>query len=115
MLFPFVSSGLLYAEYNSTGPGADASKRVWWSKQLSPQEAAAWTRESVLRGWDPVSEAVARSPAVARALHRAYRGGPGPGLPAQSHSTSFSAPDVSVKDASPRDHEALTTQIRVGG
>lgn len=64
--------GLLYAEFNSTGPGANPSRRVWWSKQLGTQEAASWTRESVLRGWDPVADAAAQSPHALQALQKAY-------------------------------------------
>jgi PelA/Pel-15E family pectate lyase len=34
-----------FAEYKSTGPGANASARVTWSKQLTASEAAAFSRE----------------------------------------------------------------------
>jgi pectinesterase len=45
-----------FAEFNSTGPGANPAGRVKWSKPLSDKEAGAITPESVLRGndgWSP--------------------------------------------------------------
>jgi len=45
-----------YAEYNSTGPGANPEKRFKWAKQLSPEEAKAFTPENILSGpdrWNP--------------------------------------------------------------
>jgi pectinesterase len=45
-----------YAEYNSTGPGANPDKRFKWAKQLSAEEAGKITIESVLGGndnWNP--------------------------------------------------------------
>ena len=47
-----------YAEYGSTGPGADSSNRVKWSKQLTARQAAEYTFEKVMgRGgsaaWNP--------------------------------------------------------------
>jgi pectinesterase len=45
-----------YFEYKCTGPGADRSKRVAWSRELSDEEAKKFTVENVLRaadGWDP--------------------------------------------------------------
>jgi pectinesterase len=44
---------LVFAEFNSSGPGASPATRVPWSRQLTATEAAAWTREGVLRGWQP--------------------------------------------------------------
>jgi pectinesterase len=46
-----------YAEYNNTGPGANQEKRVRWVKQLTDDEAKAFTVEKVLGGaddWNPV-------------------------------------------------------------
>lgn len=46
-----------YAEYNSYGPGANASNRVKWSHQLNEKEAALYTPEKVLGGsdgWDAI-------------------------------------------------------------
>jgi pectinesterase len=41
-----------YAEYNSTGPGANPEKRVKWAKQLTEEEAKAYTPEKILGGED---------------------------------------------------------------
>ncbi len=45
-----------YAEFNSTGPGADPTARVPWARQLSAEEAKAITAAKVLGGadgWNP--------------------------------------------------------------
>lgn len=42
-----------YGEYQSSGPGAAPKSRVSWSHQLTPQEAQQYTRDRVLRGWQP--------------------------------------------------------------
>lgn len=44
-----------YVEYKCTGPGADRSGRVAWSRELSDAEAAKYTVANVLGrdGWDP--------------------------------------------------------------
>lgn len=45
-----------YAEYNSTGPGANTDKRVKWAKQLTKDEADKITVKAVLAGsdgWNP--------------------------------------------------------------
>jgi pectinesterase len=44
-----------YAEFNNTGPGADFSKRVGWSKQLSKKEASKVTLKAVLGNWNPLA------------------------------------------------------------
>jgi len=47
-----------YTEYNSTGPGANPSARVSWSRQLTEAEAKNITPRLVLRGsdnWDPLA------------------------------------------------------------
>ena len=47
-----------YSEYKSTGPGADPAARVSWAKQLSDDEAKAFTVERVLGGadgWNPLA------------------------------------------------------------
>ncbi|MGD0777732.1 MAG: pectinesterase family protein [Candidatus Solibacter sp.] len=66
-----------YAEYRSTGAGADTSARVPWARQLTDTEAAEFTMERVLAGldgWNPktgeVRSAVhtARGPAAKPAI-----------------------------------------------
>lgn len=42
-----------YAEYHSTGPGADASAREPNSHQLTEEQAKAYSEKAVLGGWDP--------------------------------------------------------------
>ncbi|UOQ84815.1 pectinesterase family protein [Gracilibacillus salinarum] len=46
-----------YSEFASSGPGGDPEPRYSWSKQLTAEEAAAYTPEKVLAGeddWNPV-------------------------------------------------------------
>jgi pectinesterase len=43
-----------YAEYKSRGAGADTSKRVAWSKQLTEAEAATYSKENILKAQLPV-------------------------------------------------------------
>jgi len=48
-----------FAEYNSTGPGANPDQRVKWAKQLTKQEAKNITVKSVLDGsdaWNPTGQ-----------------------------------------------------------
>jgi pectinesterase len=48
-----------YAEYNSTGPGANPDRRFKWTKQLTKDEAAKITVESVVGGrdgWNPETQ-----------------------------------------------------------
>jgi len=48
-----------YSEYNTTGPGANPGKRVAWAKQLTADDAAKITVESVLGGkdnWNPKAQ-----------------------------------------------------------
>jgi pectinesterase len=42
-----------FGEFKSVGPGAAPKARILWSRQLTPQQAAFYTRETVLGGWDP--------------------------------------------------------------
>lgn len=47
-----------FAEYHSTGPGAQPEARCQWSKQLTDEEAKAYTLENILGGpdhWKPES------------------------------------------------------------
>ncbi len=43
-----------YAEYQSTGPGANSDARVAWAHTLTDEEAAKITIANVFGGWDPV-------------------------------------------------------------
>ena len=45
-----------YAEYKSTGPGANPGERVTWSKQLNRKEAKAYTLKNIFNGWTPDME-----------------------------------------------------------
>lgn len=48
-----------YVEYQNTGPGADRSGRVPWSRELTDAEAADYTPENYLKGtdgWNPISQ-----------------------------------------------------------
>ena len=49
---PEAEKTTFYGEYKNTGPGADISKRVSWSHQLSDEQANLWTVENVLAGED---------------------------------------------------------------
>jgi len=42
-----------YAEYKNTGPGNQPEKRATWSHQLTDDEAKNYTKNLVLRGWEP--------------------------------------------------------------
>jgi len=46
-------ASVFYAEYANTGLGARRGDRVPWSKQLSGDEARAYTVKNIFRGWDP--------------------------------------------------------------
>lgn len=48
---PDAEKTAFYAEYNSTGPGANPSNRAVWSKQLTSAEAVEFTRSNVLGDW----------------------------------------------------------------
>jgi pectinesterase len=43
-----------YAEYKSYGPGANASSRVEWSRQVNDDEIKTYTLKNVLGDWDPL-------------------------------------------------------------
>ena len=50
---------VLYAEYGSTGAGGQTSKRVGWSKKLSPKEASAYTLAAIFSSksaWMPIAD-----------------------------------------------------------
>ncbi len=42
-----------YAEYNSTGPGANPAGRVAWSRQLNDAEAKMFTLKNIFTNWLP--------------------------------------------------------------
>ncbi len=44
-----------YAEYNSTGPGANKSERAKWTAQLTEKEARQLTIKKILGNWEPIS------------------------------------------------------------
>jgi pectinesterase len=55
---PYREKTARYAEFNSTGPGADPQARVPWARQLTTEQAKAVTIESVLGGrdgWNPLT------------------------------------------------------------
>jgi pectinesterase len=43
----------LYAEYKSSGPGANPGERVKWSKQLTRKQAKVYTLKNIFNGWTP--------------------------------------------------------------
>jgi len=45
-----------YAEYQNKGKGFQPKQRVPWSHQLTDQEAKEYTRDKVLRNWNPTLE-----------------------------------------------------------
>src|SRR5688572_6450718 len=47
-----------YAEYNSSGPGANNSGRAKWAKQLTKEEAEKYTIKNILGNWEPEGKAV---------------------------------------------------------
>jgi pectinesterase len=49
---PHAEQTTSYAEFGSSGAGAEAARRAKWTKPLSADEAAKLTRESVLAGAD---------------------------------------------------------------
>jgi pectinesterase len=52
-MFPDKDKTTFYAEYKNVGPGADASKRVIWSKQLTRKEAKQYTLKNIFTDWNP--------------------------------------------------------------
>ncbi|MDB5210404.1 MAG: pectin esterase [Sediminibacterium sp.] len=56
-MFPDKEKTALYAEYENSGPGANAGGRVSWSKQLTKAEVLKYTPQNILSGndhWDPL-------------------------------------------------------------
>lgn len=55
-MFPDKEKTAYYAEFESTGPGANPKSRVAWSHQLTAKEANQYTIKNILGGkdnWDP--------------------------------------------------------------
>jgi pectinesterase len=53
---PNAEKTVIYAEFDSTGPGSPHGQRASWSKQLTSDEASRYTLANVLQGtdhWDP--------------------------------------------------------------
>ena len=42
-----------FAEYNSTGPGANPEMRFKWAKQLTANEAGRFTMKNIFKDWQP--------------------------------------------------------------
>lgn len=53
---PDAEKTTFYAEYGSTGPGADVSQRVKWSHILTAEQAAQYTKEQILGDWSEVKK-----------------------------------------------------------
>jgi pectinesterase len=45
-----------YAEYNSSGPGANPAARAKWAKQLTAEEAKRYTLKNILGDWQPATK-----------------------------------------------------------
>jgi pectinesterase len=52
-MFPDKDKTAFYAEYKNVGPGADVSKRVAWSKQLTKKAAKQYTLKNIFTDWNP--------------------------------------------------------------
>lgn len=48
---PAAEQTVNYAEYRNTGAGAVITKRAFWSKQLSKDEAKKYTAKNMFKGW----------------------------------------------------------------
>ena len=51
---PANESTARYAEYKSSGPGANVDARVKWAKQLTDEEVKGFTIENILGPWQPL-------------------------------------------------------------
>lgn len=57
-MFPDKEKTVVYAEYQSSGPGANPIARISWSRQLSAKEARQYSLSHILGGkdhWDPLN------------------------------------------------------------
>ncbi|MEQ9441322.1 MAG: pectinesterase family protein [Cyclobacteriaceae bacterium] len=50
---PEAEKTTFYAEYGSTGPGAQPNSRVGWSHQLKEEDLDDYTLENIFGGWNP--------------------------------------------------------------
>ncbi|MCX6293320.1 MAG: pectinesterase family protein, partial [Sphingobacteriales bacterium] len=53
---PANESTARYAEYNSSGPGANNEARVKWSRVLNDEEAKKFTLINILGSWNPMAD-----------------------------------------------------------
>ncbi|WP_232058428.1 pectinesterase family protein [Nibribacter ruber] len=58
---PQAEKQVLYAEYKSSGPGANPKARVKWSKQLTEAEMQEYTLKKIFGDWDPLAHKPAGS------------------------------------------------------
>jgi beta-xylosidase/pectin methylesterase-like acyl-CoA thioesterase/lysophospholipase L1-like esterase len=73
---PWRESTSRYLEYRNTGPGAERSGRVSWSRELTPAEADVITPATALGGWDPAVTLVGAESAAPAAVADAPASGP---------------------------------------
>lgn len=52
-MFPAKEATAYYAEYNSSGAGANPAGRVSWARQLTKEERESYTTEHIFSGWKP--------------------------------------------------------------
>lgn len=45
-----------YAEYKNTGTGSAVTQRLPWTKQLTDEEAGAYTLKNIFKDWNPATE-----------------------------------------------------------
>ncbi len=50
---PDAEKTAFYAEYNSSGPGANPAERVKWAHQMTKEEIGKYTLERIFDGWIP--------------------------------------------------------------
>ncbi|WP_181307038.1 pectinesterase family protein [Rufibacter sp. XAAS-G3-1] len=52
---PEAEKQVLYAEYNSSGPGTSKTERVKWATQLTAEQAKDYTLEKIFKDWNPLA------------------------------------------------------------
>ncbi|RZM29863.1 MAG: pectin esterase, partial [Pedobacter sp.] len=55
-MFPNKEKTAYYAEYQSFGAGANTTKRVAWSKQLTKAQLKQYTLKDIFGSWDPLAK-----------------------------------------------------------